>query len=92
MFSWIKKNYYWIIAAVGVLQLLIYGGAVNNFSAYHMIPVSEALDISQTAFQLPNSFRSILGVFSAIYSGVLIKSGVTGKRLLWVLHWLPAPM
>ena len=73
MFSWIKKNYYWVIAAMGVLQLLIYGGAVNNFSAYHMIPVSEALNISQTAFQLPNSFRSILGVFSAIYSGVLIQ-------------------
>lgn len=69
----LKKNYHWIIAAVGLLQLLIYGGAVNNFSAYHMIPVCEALDLSRTAFSLTNSIRSVLGVFSAIYSGVLIQ-------------------
>ena len=73
MASWIKKNYHWVIAAVGVLQLLIYGGAVNNFSAYHMIPVCEELDLTRTAFSLTNSVRSILGVFSAVYSGTLIK-------------------
>lgn len=73
MLSWIKKNYYWVIAAVGLMQLLIYGGAVNNFSAYHMIPVCEELGFSRTAFSLTNSARSILGVFSAVYSGTLIK-------------------
>ena len=73
MLQWIKKNYHWIIAAVGVLQLLIYGGAVNNFSAYHMVPVCEELDMTRTAFSLTNSVRSILGVLSAIYSGTLIK-------------------
>ena len=54
MLRQLKKNYHWIIAAVGLLQLLIYGGAVNNFSAYHMIPVCEALDLSRTAFSLTN--------------------------------------
>ena len=73
MFAWIKKNYHWVIAAVGLLQLLIYGGAVNNYSAYHMIPVSESLEISRTAFSLTNSVRAVLGVLSTMYSGTLIK-------------------
>ena len=47
MIKYIKKNYHWIIAAIALVQLLIYGGAVNNYSGYHMIPVTEALGISR---------------------------------------------
>lgn len=58
----VKNHYHWVIAAVAVVQMLIYGGAVNNFSGYHMIPVTEALNISRTAFSLAESIRSIVGV------------------------------
>ena len=68
----VKNNYHWIIAAVAVLQMLIYGGAVNNFSGYHMIPVTAALGISRTAFSLAESIRSIVGVCSTLLSGVIV--------------------
>lgn len=69
----LKENYHWVIAAVALLQMLIYGGAVNNFSGYHMIPVTEALSISRTAFSLAESARSIAGVFGTLLSGVVIQ-------------------
>lgn len=72
MWKFLKKHYHWIIAAMGLLQLLIYGGAVNNFSSYHLVPVTEAMEISRTAFSLSNSVRSVMGVLSTLVSGTLI--------------------
>lgn len=73
MINFIKRNYHWIIAAVALLQMLIYGGAVNNFSGYHMIPVTEALNITRTQFSLAESLRAIFGVISTFFSGALIQ-------------------
>ena len=69
----IKNNYYWIIAAVALLQMLIYGGAANNFSGHHVIPVTEALEFSRTAFSLAESLRSIVSVASTFLSGYLFQ-------------------
>ena len=69
----IRKNYHWIIAAMALLQLLIYGGAVNNFTSYHVVPVTEALGISRTMFSLAGSVRGVVGVFSTILTGTLIE-------------------
>ena len=69
----LKENYHWVIAAVALLQMLIYGGAVNNFSGYHMIPVTQALGISRTAFSLAESARSIAGVVVTLFSGIIIQ-------------------
>ena len=68
-----KHYYYWIIAAVALLQMLIYGGAANNFSGYHLIPVTEALGFSRTAFSLAESVRSIVSVVSTFCSGFLLQ-------------------
>ena len=68
-----KNHYHWVIAAVALLQLLIYGGAVNNFTSYHVVPVTEALDISRTAFSLAGSFRGVVGVLSTLLTGNLIQ-------------------
>lgn len=73
MIKFIKKNYHWVIAAVSLLHMLIYGGAINNFTGYHMIPVTEALEISRTAFSLAESIRSIAGIFSTLFAGVLVQ-------------------
>lgn len=67
------KHYHWVIAAVALLQLFIYGGASNNFSSYHMLPVSEELALSRTAFALSGSVRSVVGVFSTLFAGHLIR-------------------
>lgn len=73
MSKMLKKNYHWIIAAVGLIQILIYGGVLNNFSAYHMIPVSETLGCSRTDFSLVCSVRGVVCVFSALLSGALLR-------------------
>lgn len=69
----IRKHYHWVIAVVAIVQMLIYGGASNNFSGYHMIPVTAALGISRTAFSLAESIRSIATVTSTFFSGALIR-------------------
>lgn len=73
MWSKIKKHYHWIIAAVAIVQMLIYGGVVNNLSNYHMIPICQTMDISRTAFSLACSIRSVVCMLSALYSGVLLR-------------------
>ena len=73
MGRFIKRNYYWIIAAVVLLQMLIYGGASNNFSGYHMIPVTEALEFSRTSFSVAESLRTIVAVVSTFFSGAILQ-------------------
>ena len=73
MIGHIKKHYHWVIAAVAIMQMLIYGGAVNNFSGYHMIPVTAELGISRTAFSFAESIRSMVAVASTFCSGFLIR-------------------
>ena len=58
---------------MALLQLLIYGGAVNNFTSYHVVPVTEALGISRTLFSLAGSFRGVVGVISTLITGTLIE-------------------
>ena len=81
-----RKHYYWVIAAVALLQMLIYGGAVNNFSGYHMIPITQTLEISRTMFSLAESARSVVGVFSTMFSGLITRRfgyrNVTSAALL----------
>ncbi|MBQ3075091.1 MAG: MFS transporter [Clostridia bacterium] len=66
-------NYHWIIAAVTLLMLFIYGGAANNFSSLHIIPVSEALGISRTTFSLIFSIKSIMSMLASYFSGAILK-------------------
>ena len=72
LIEFLKENYHWIIAFVGLVQLFTYGGIVNNFSGYHLIPVSEALGISRTQFALANTTRSFVAIFGNLFSGFLI--------------------
>ncbi len=66
-------NYHWIIAAITLLMLFIYGGAANNFSSLHIIPVSEALGISRTTFSLIFSIKSIMSMLASYFSGAILK-------------------
>lgn len=73
MREFLKKNYHWIIAAMALLQLLVYGGLVNNFTGYHLIPVTEELEISRTAFSLASSLRSVVSMLCTMFSGAMIR-------------------
>ena len=75
MLKALKRNYWWVIAAVTLVLALIYGGAYNNFTAYHMIPVSEELGCSRTDFSTVYSVRAVVCVFSALLSGVIMRHG-----------------
>ena len=72
MIAWCKKHYHWIIAAIMLLQLGVFGGAANNLTGLHIIPVTETLHISRTAFSLSSSVRSLVGMGSTLLSGMLI--------------------
>lgn len=72
MKKFFKENYHWIVAAVVLLMQFIYTGLVNNFTGYHLIPVSEALNISRTQFAFANTLRSVAGIFGNLFAGVLV--------------------
>ena len=72
MIAWCKKHYHWIIAAIMLLQLGIFGGSANNFTGLHLIPVTQTLGISRTAFSLSSSIRSLVGMGSTLLSGLII--------------------
>ena len=72
MLSWLKKHYHWIIAIVLLLEMAIHGGAANNLSGVHLIPVTEALDLTRTQYSLGNSVKSVVGVFGTLITGSLL--------------------
>jgi len=69
----LKKNYWWVIAAVTLVMALLYGGVYNNFTAYHMIPVTEELGCSRTNFSTVYSVRAVVCIFSALLSGTVLR-------------------
>lgn len=70
MFAFLKKHYHWVIVTLMLLELAIYSGILNNLMSLHLIPVTEELGISRGSFSLGLSFRSLVGFFSTLFSGV----------------------
>lgn len=68
----IKKHYHWTIALVMLLQMGIYVGLMNNDSLF-ILPVSEELGISRSAFSLTFSLRNFVGFLMLMISGPLVK-------------------
>lgn len=86
MLKFLKKHYHWIIAAVMFLIMAVRGGAANNLTGLHLIPVTQALDITRTQFSLAASASSMVSMLSAMASGALILR--FGYRPLLVLFLL----
>ena len=86
MLKFLKKHYHWIIAVVMFLMMAVRGGAANNLTGLHLIPVTEALEISRTQFSLAASASSLVSMLSAMVSGVLILR--YGYRALLVVFLL----
>jgi hypothetical protein len=60
MMKQIKKHYHWIVAVVLLILMAIRGGTGNNLPGLHLVPVTEALDITRAQFSLATSASSIL--------------------------------
>ena len=86
MRKFLKKNYHWLIAVVMFLMMAVRGGAANNLTSLHLIPVTETLHITRTQFSLAASASSLVSMLSAMVSGVLILR--YGYRALLVLFLL----
>ncbi len=71
MLKLIKKHYHWIIAVILFLLMAIRGGAINNLSGLHLIPVTEALNISRVQYSLAGSASSVIAMLTTLLSGVL---------------------
>ncbi len=74
--GFLKKHYHWIIVAVVLLQLFVYGGLGNTFANLHTIPVSEALGISRGEFSIPVSAKGLFGMLSTFISGFVQAGGI----------------
>jgi len=70
--GFIKRHYHWIVAAILLLMIFIHGGSQNNFSALHLIPITEKLGITRADFALAYSVKNIVAMVSTFFSGFVI--------------------
>ncbi|MBE6934537.1 MAG: MFS transporter [Ruminococcaceae bacterium] len=72
MLKRIRGHYYWVIAALAVFEMAIYGGVINNYNSLFVIPVTETLGISRTAFTLAFSVGKMGAMVSNLCMNKLI--------------------
>jgi len=71
-FTW----YYWVIVALVLVEMGVYGGVVNNLNSLFTIPVTEDLGISRSSFSLAMSLRPLMAfVFSTFASLLFLRFG-----------------
>ncbi len=70
--SWIRKQYHWMIAAMALLIMFIYGGAANTLNGLHILPVTRALDITRAQYSLADMLRNIIAALGSVLTGRVI--------------------
>ncbi len=91
----IKANYHWIIVVVSFTFVFVTLGMMNNVHNIYVIPITEELGISRSAFSLTRSICSIAylvsnGMFVAIYRKygfripAVLFTLVAGAALIWM--------
>lgn len=68
----LKKQYHWLVALIVLLQLFILGGFFNNSIALFLLPVTEDMGISRTAFSLAVGCRGVVAFLVALVSGTAL--------------------
>ncbi|MBR3837327.1 MAG: MFS transporter [Clostridia bacterium] len=69
---YLRSHYHWVVAAVMFLMIFSYGGAGNNLTSLHIIPVTEELEVGREAFSLAMGAKTLAGMLSTFFSGFLI--------------------
>ena len=57
--------YYWVIAAIVFLQMIVFGGILNSYSVY-LLPITEDLQISQGLYSVSTIAQNICVMFSTM--------------------------
>ncbi len=73
MLKQFKKHYHWIIAAVLLLLMAVRGGTTNNLPGLHLVPVTEALNITRAQFSLAVSASSVVMMLSVLLIGTVAR-------------------
>lgn len=71
MFSFIKKHYHWVIAAVMLIELAVIGGIANNYNGLFLLPVTEDLEIPRASYSLAYCTKYLFSFVSTIFSAYL---------------------
>ncbi len=72
MFTFLKKHYHWVIAAIAFLQLCFLLGVANNFNALHLIPLSEHLGVNRGDYSVAYSTKSLVMMICTFFSGAAL--------------------
>jgi len=67
----IRTHYHWVIALMVLLEMLIYGGIVNNLNSMFLIPVSEGLEVSRSSFSLAMTIKPLVTFLVGMFSSAL---------------------
>ncbi len=70
---WLKSRYHWVIVAVVLLEMMVFGGVLNNLSGLFVVPVTQSLGITRTAFAAANCMRGVGAILSSLFAMVVIK-------------------
>ena len=70
--GFLYDHYHWIVAVVLLMMVFIHGGAANNFSSLHLIPITEHLNIARADFALAYSIKNIASMAATFFSGFII--------------------
>ena len=68
----IKENYHWVIVAAGFILCFTGIGFVSGNKGLFLAAVSEALDISRSAYAINDSLRFITAAVANLFFGVLM--------------------
>ncbi|MBR7165534.1 MAG: MFS transporter [Clostridia bacterium] len=85
---WLRTHYHWVQAAVMFLMIFSFGGASNNLTSLHIIPVTETLGVGRESFSLAMGAKTFAAMLSTFFSGFLITR--LGARLSSTLGLLAA--
>ncbi len=69
----IRKHYHWLVAIIALLSYIVFGGLTNNLSSMFILPVTEELGISRSAFSVAISLRSMITFVINLFFGFLYR-------------------
>ena len=90
MLNFLKKNYYWIIVIVMMIQTTIYGGMGNTIASIYTIPVTTDLGLSRTDFSLAINMRPLVLFLGMTFSGPIFQRFGVKRPMIFGLFTLSA--
>ena len=71
--AWLRQHYHWVVFAVVFLEFTVTIGLGNNLYGLYLIPITEGLGISRSAFAIAPSIKYLAAFFSNLIFGILYR-------------------